>query len=120
MTVDRLQTLLEEMEQAASEIGIFLAGISKDDFLGDVMRQRAVGMNLVIIGEIATQLADSHPFVLTDHPEIPWIKIRGMRNRIAHGYLSINLDTIWDTGQQAIPDLVDKLHALRHWRAQGE
>jgi uncharacterized protein with HEPN domain len=43
-----------------------------------------------------------------------------MRSRIAHGYMSMNLDTVWDTAQTAIPDLLDQLHGLRHWHAQGE
>ncbi|WP_423753047.1 HepT-like ribonuclease domain-containing protein [Agrobacterium tumefaciens] len=43
-----------------------------------------------------------------------------MRNRIAHGYLSINLETVWDTTQTAIPDLLDRLLLLQNWHAQGE
>jgi uncharacterized protein with HEPN domain len=34
--------------------------------------------------------------------------------------MSMNLDTVWDTVQTAIPDLVDALYGLRHWRAEGE
>jgi uncharacterized protein with HEPN domain len=34
--------------------------------------------------------------------------------------MSINVETVWDTVQTSIPDLLDELHAIRHWRAQGE
>jgi uncharacterized protein with HEPN domain len=46
--------------------------------------------------------------------------MRGMRNRIAHGYFNIDLDTVWETATKAVPELLQTLHMLRHWRAQGE
>lgn len=120
MSFDRLETYLGEMQQAASEIGDFLAGTSRDEFLVDILKQRAVGMNLLIIGEASLRLTEEYPEFTADHPDVPWVKIRGMRNRIAHGYLHINLDTVWDTAKTSIPDLLEALHGLRHWRAQGE
>lgn len=33
----------------------------------------------------------------------------GMRNRIAHGYFEINLELVWDTVQQALPELLAQL-----------
>lgn len=120
MTIERLNTYLREMEQAAREIGDFLNGVTQEAFLSDIVRQRAVGMNLLIIGEASMRLAEEFPDFTSDHADIPWVKIRGMRNRIADGYLSINLDTVWSTAQTAIPDLIASLDGLRHWRAQGE
>lgn len=50
---------------------------------------------------------------ITDlHPAIPWRNIRGMRNRIAHGYFDINLDVVWDTVHTALPDLLPQLSAV--------
>jgi uncharacterized protein with HEPN domain len=120
MTRPRLIVYLEEMTRACDEIGQFIAGMSKDGFLQDVLTQRAVGMNLLIIGEAATQLADVYPDFAADHPEMAWVEMRGMRNRIAHGYLSINLDTVWMTATKAVPDLLFQLRMLRQIHAQGE
>ena len=39
--------------------------------------------------------------------------LEGMRNRIAHGYFEINLQTVWDTTQAALPQLIRHLPALR-------
>jgi uncharacterized protein with HEPN domain len=39
--------------------------------------------------------------------------MRGMRNRIAHGYFDINLDVVWDTVQTALPELLLQLPAVR-------
>lgn len=47
------------------------------------------------------------------HPEVPWRSMRGMRNRIAHGYFDINLDVVWDTVQTALPELLKQLPGVR-------
>ena len=39
--------------------------------------------------------------------------MRNMRNRMAHGYFDINLDVVWDTTQQWLPDLLKQLPAVR-------
>lgn len=70
-------------------------------------------MSLVILGEAATKVMDGYPEYTDAHPEIPWRSMRGMRNRIAHGYFEINLDVVWDTVQQALPGLVRQLDELR-------
>jgi uncharacterized protein with HEPN domain len=68
-------------------------------------------MTLVIIGEAATKLMDRYPGFAARHPDVPWRSMRGMRNRIAHGYFDINLDVVWDTVQTALPDLLAHLTA---------
>ncbi|WP_455930060.1 HepT-like ribonuclease domain-containing protein [Pseudomonas fluorescens] len=66
-------------------------------------------MSLIIIGEASTKIMDQHPDFAASHPQIPWRSMRGMRNRIAHGYFDINLDVVWDTIQEALPDLLHRL-----------
>ena len=46
------------------------------------------------------------------HAHIPWRAMKGMRNRIAHGYFEINLDVVWETVQTALPALKVQLAAL--------
>lgn len=120
MSADRLQTYIEEMQRVAAETVGFVKGRSKEEFLKDLILQRAVGMNLLMIGEATIRIMEEYPEFAAEFASVPWVKMRGMRNRIAHGYMNINLDTVWDTAQSAIPNLLDELYALRHWRAQGE
>ncbi|WP_288425795.1 DUF86 domain-containing protein [uncultured Agrobacterium sp.] len=120
MSAERLRVYIDEMTQVAAETVQFVHGMTKDDFLKDIVRQRAVGMNLLMIGETVVHLLDEYPEFAADFSYIPWKQIRGMRNRIAHGYMTINLDTVWDTTQHAIPELLEKLTLLGNWRAQGE
>jgi uncharacterized protein with HEPN domain len=50
---------------------------------------------------------DRHPQFVSEHPEVLWRNMRGMRNRIAHGYFDINLDVVWDTVKTASPRRVN-------------
>lgn len=68
-------------------------------------------MSLVIVGEAASKLMDQYPDFTTAHPQVPWRSMRGMRNRIAHGYFDINLEVVWDTVQTALPELLQQLPA---------
>jgi uncharacterized protein with HEPN domain len=55
------------------------------DFQRDVRTQDAVVRNLEVIGEASKQLRAISPRFVTDHPELPWIEMRGIRNKIVHG-----------------------------------
>jgi len=117
MNVLRLVDYLEHMQQAATDACTFTEGLHKDDFLADKLAdkrtQQAVIMSLIIIGEAATSVVNTHAEFAREHPEVPWRNMRGMRNRIAHGYFEINLDVVWDTVQTALPQLLAQLSAMR-------
>jgi uncharacterized protein with HEPN domain len=104
--------LLAHMREAASQALIYIEGLDREEFLGDKRTQQAVILNLVILGEAATKLMDHHPALAEHHPQIEWRAIRGMRNRIAHGYYDINLDIVWDTLCTALPLLLEQLDRL--------
>lgn len=109
MSENRLSDLLDHMQQAAADACSFVQGQVKDEFLADKRTQQAVVMSLIIIGEAATKVMDNHPEFTLANAQIPWRGMRGMRNRIAHGYFDINLDVVWDTVQTALPELLTQL-----------
>lgn len=113
MNENRLSDYLDHMQQAATDACSFVEGLAKDDFLADKRTQQAVVMSLIIIGEAATKVMDGYAEFTEVHPEVPWRSMRGMRNRIAHGYFDINLDVVWDTVQTALPALMKQLLAVR-------
>lgn len=113
MTDSRLSDYLEHMAQAANEARGFVDGLSKAEFCDDKKTQLAVIMELVIIGEAATKVMDDHEAFALAHTEIPWRSMRGMRNRIAHGYFDMDLDVVWDTVKLALPELLTSLSRLR-------
>ncbi|CAN7240500.1 DUF86 domain-containing protein [Pseudoduganella sp. LjRoot289] len=119
MNDNRLPDYLDHMQQAASDACSFVEGMDKDAFLADKRTQQAVIMSVIIIGEAATKVMDGYPEFSLAHPEVPWRGMRGMRNRIAHGYFDINLDVVWDTVKLALPDLLKQLPALRQDAGQA-
>jgi uncharacterized protein with HEPN domain len=114
MSVPPPGELVGHMHEAAEQACLYVEGLDKDDFLQDKRTQQAVILNLIILGEAATKLMDQYPAITDTSPEIPWKSMRGMRNRIAHGYYDINLDVVWDTVSTALPELVQSLtHLIR-------
>jgi uncharacterized protein with HEPN domain len=109
MTENRLTDYLAHMRQAAADACAFVEDISKEQFLADKRTQQAVIMSLIVIGEAATKIMDGDADFVQAHPEVPWRNMRGMRNRIAHGYFEINLDVVWDTVRVALPVLLVNL-----------
>ena len=77
-------------------------------FVADGRTYDATLRNLELLGEAASNVPSD---VRSAHPEIQWRLIIGVRNRLAHGYLSIDDDIVWDIIQTDIPAL---LPALRH------
>jgi uncharacterized protein with HEPN domain len=112
MNDPRLHDYLDHMRQAASDACMFVDGMNKHDFLVDKRTQQAVIMSLIIIGEAATKIMDRHAEFAQAHASIPWQGMRGMRNRIAHGYFDINLDVVWETVRTALPNLLRQLQTL--------
>lgn len=109
MTVNRLADYLEHMRQAASDACGFVEGLSKAEFLADKRTQQAVVMSLIIIGEASTKIMDHYPTFIEKHANVPWRNMRGMRNRIAHGYFEINFEVVWETVYSALPELLQQL-----------
>ncbi len=119
MNDSRLIDYLGHMLEAARLAYSYVEGLGKDDFLADTRTQQAVILNIVVIGEAATKLAKDYPEFIDHHPEVPWRSMKGMRNRIAHGYFDINLDIVWDTVQTALPPLMERLTSIRNESANG-
>jgi len=87
----------------------FLKDVPRDEFDKDLMRQRAVMRCLEVIGEAANRISQDFR---QQHPEIAWRDIIGMRNRLIHDYVRIDLEKVWDTVQRDIPVLIEQIEPL--------
>lgn len=88
---------LEHIEEATNLALSYVNGMDRKAFLEDRRTQQAVIYNIMIIGEAASQIINEHPEFIESTPDIPWREMRGIRNRMAHGYFELNMDIIWDT-----------------------
>jgi uncharacterized protein with HEPN domain len=105
----RIADYLEHMLDSAKQACSYVEGFTKENFLEDKRTQQAVVLNLILIGEEATKLLKEYEAFANAHPQLPLRNMKGMRNRIAHGYFEINLDTVWETTQTALPKLIQQL-----------
>lgn len=79
-------------------------------FVASELHYDATVRNLELIGEAATHIPDH---VRAANPQIPWRLVVATRNRLIHGYLGIDDDTLWSIIQDDLPDLLPQLRALR-------
>lgn len=77
-------------------------GRSKDRFVESTTYQNAISMCILQIGELVGRLTDDFK---TANADIPWHKIRGMRNYVAHEYGSIDFEIVWFASTKSIPEL---------------
>jgi uncharacterized protein with HEPN domain len=77
-------------------------------------------MSLVIVGEVASTLISTAPDFVAAHPEIPWRSMRGMRNRVIHGYFQTDLALVWGTVQTALPELLHQLESMLRSSSQQD
>ena len=112
MKDSRIPDYLAHMLEAATLACTYVEGLDRNTFVQDKKTQQAVILNLILIGEEATKILKDHEAFALQHAHIPWRAMRGMRNRIAHGYFENNLDVVWETVQTALPALKVQLAAL--------
>ena len=110
----RLADYLRQMIEGSRDAVSFASGMDREAFVADLRTQRAVVMSLMIVGEAAARVLADHSDFVEAHPDIPWRSIRGMRNRIAHGYFDVDLGVVWQTVEIELPTLIDRLEALQN------
>jgi uncharacterized protein with HEPN domain len=103
-----LQSLLD-MLQSAQIVMNYIAGRSQDELTTDLQLQDAMIRRLLIIGEASKRVSETTRQTLTT---IPWAAISGMRNRLVHEYDEIDLDVIWDTAVNSLPNLILELEKV--------
>ena len=106
---DREQTRLRHMLDAARKARAFMEGRTRDDLDSDEMLMLAIVRLLEILGEAAKAV----PYeIKQQRSDIPWRQISGTRDRLIHGYYSVDLDIVWMIVDQDLPPLIQALEAL--------
>jgi len=82
------------------DIEKFIEGMDFEDFRKDYKLQLAVVRLLEIIGEASVKLSAD---LKNKYIRVPWVDIKGLRNRIVHDYSHIRIDIIWNTIKKNIP-----------------
>jgi uncharacterized protein with HEPN domain len=94
---------------AAQRIQSHIGDMSREDFEQSLLHQDAVIRQCTIIGEAARNFSSEFR---DKHPEIPWSNLIGFRNILVHAYHRVNLDTVWQTIHEYLPELVSTVEPL--------
>jgi uncharacterized protein with HEPN domain len=86
-------TLLDILRAARLVLG-FKGKLTKKGLLRDVKTQSAILHQLLVVGEAVKRLSEDFR---SQHPQIPWIRIAGMRDKLIHQYDAVDLDEVWKT-----------------------
>lgn len=101
--------LLTEIIEAGERIVALVAHRSSADFEDDPDRRDALLWNFTVLGEAVGQLSDE---IKHGHPEVGWASPVRMRNRIVHGYWSIDLDILVTTARDDIGRFLAAVRAI--------
>jgi len=94
----------------SEKVVAYTDGLDLAGFIASGLKYDATVRNLELIGEAATHVPDE---VRAANPGIPWRLVIATRNRLIHGYLGVDNDTLWSIVRGDIPTLLPNLRALK-------
>lgn len=96
------KVFLDDILESIEKIEQYTKGLSYDEFAKKQMVIDAVVRNLEIIGEAAKNIKED---VRKQHADVPWNRMIGLRNIIAHGYFGVDLTIVWRIVSKNLPEI---------------
>ena len=110
-TLEQLERVIENLLESTSKI----SDINELPKSADgMLRLNGICMSFIIIGEEIKRI-DKYTAekLLQNYPSISWKNIKGMRDRLAHGYFDIDVDIVFDTLKKDIPPLLTVVKQIK-------
>jgi uncharacterized protein with HEPN domain len=101
--------LIQEMIEAADRAVSLIDGIDVEALMSDRLRTEALLWNFTVLGEGASQL-DAH--IKAQFPDIDWSRPVRLRNRIVHGYWSVDVAVLHATAMDDLPGFATSLRRM--------
>jgi len=98
-----------DIADSIEKIEKFVNGFDLEDFKKDEKTIYAVIRAIEIIGEAVNRIPDG---VKNKHKEIPWKNMAGMRNKLIHEYFGVNMEVLWKTIVEDIPNLKSQMSLI--------
>jgi uncharacterized protein with HEPN domain len=103
--IGRIPDYLEHIISAIGQIEKYSLGLNQTNFTENDMAQDAIIRQFEVIGEAARRIISTDPEFIKKYPALELEGAYRMRNALAHGYDTVNLQTVWDTIEQKLPNL---------------
>jgi uncharacterized protein with HEPN domain len=100
---------LQDIWESILAIEEYIQNLSEEDFYGSRLIQDAVLRRLEIIGEAAKKIREKFK---NRYPQVPWKKIAGMRDIIAHEYFGVKLERVWEVIKRDLPLLKEEIRRI--------
>lgn len=100
---------IEDVLDSIKLIEQFTENLNYEEFFRDKKTSYAVIRAIEIIGEAVKNIPDE---IKAELPHIPWHKMSGMRNKIAHEYFGISLKIVWNVAKKELPIIKDDIALL--------
>jgi uncharacterized protein with HEPN domain len=101
---------IDDMISFAKKVIAYTEGLDQESLVASGVNYDAPVRNLELIGEAATHVPD---VVRAPHSQVPWRLIIATRNRLVHGHLGIDNDTLWSIVVSDVPALLLGLRAFK-------
>ena len=105
---DRVTHMLD----AIAKMRISLEGMSKAEFLGNDDKKAVAERYIMIVGEAAHMVSRE---TQERFPQIPWLDANDMRNVVAHEYMQVDYNEVWNVATVDFPKLGEQLLAIRKY-----
>lgn len=99
---------LTDILESVEKIQRYTNNLTFADFVSSELVFDAVVRNLEIIGEASNNIPQS---IQTTYPTVPWRLMKDMRNVLSHEYFGIDIDIVWKTATEALPQLLAPIKA---------
>ena len=101
---------LDDILDGVEKINRYTGEMTYEEFVGDSKTVDAVLRNFEVIGEAAKNVPDE---IRQEYDDVPWAEMAGMRDKLIHGYATVELQIVWTTIQEEIPRVKTQIESVR-------
>jgi uncharacterized protein with HEPN domain len=109
MSERKAAAVIEDILTSIDHIQVYTKELSFEQFSSHFMTIEACLYNIQVIGEGVSLIK---PEIKNNNPHIPWMLIKGMRNRLIHEYFGTDLQLVWNVITDELPVLQKDLQIL--------
>jgi uncharacterized protein with HEPN domain len=107
---DRKYSLyLEDMLLSMKRIEEYIQDLDFEQFKRNYIKVDAVVRNFQVIGEAANNIPKN---IQEKYPQIPWQKMYGLRNLIAHEYFGIDYEILWEIARNQLSKNLEDMEII--------